>query len=503
MKALFIYNPTVAKKSFTDFLDYIIEQFQSYDIELVFHRFCNITTLEETILKLKERQEEFSKVIIAGDESTINHVVNLLVRHEVDLELGFYPIGPFNSFTYQLGLNGTIQEQTKVILEGSPTFCDIGNCNGHYFINALSIGTFSTATPIEIDTTTNKYFTSARMLLILNTQGTGNFNVVGASACPRDGLLDIYVFQKKPAMNLLELIFDALIGKLKGNPNIDSFRTKELTLRAPEGTQIEINGVKVSDFPLTITIIPGRLKVIVASDFEEKENKKNYYLPSYIETKAKGQIPSALDLADVIKNIPHQHTFHYGNKNTLNTQYFRHAKKSFNEPYLYIVFSNTGSPACNLVSIITGQKYGHISLAFDKELTTLASFNGGYGKYKPGLNPEPIEVLYQKPDASIMIFRMKVTKEQKRIIMTQMRQINRVGSSYNFTGLFIKRNFLSNIMFCSQFVYTMLDKAGLLYFEKNPNDVSPIDFLENNEEGFLEFISEVNLKDFIEKRLPY
>jgi hypothetical protein len=43
-------------------------------------------------------------------------------------------------------------------------------------------------------------------------------------------------------------------------------------------------------------------------------------------------------------------------------------------------------------------------------------------------------------------------------------------------------------MFCSQFVYTMLEKGGLNYFEKKHERVRPMDFIELNKGRALEFV---------------
>ena len=44
-------------------------------------------------------------------------------------------------------------------------------------------------------------------------------------------------------------------------------------------------------------------------------------------------------------------------------------------------------------------------------------------------------------------------------------------------------------MFCSQFVYTMLELAGLNYFEKDAARVIPADFIELDYYRNLEFVS--------------
>jgi hypothetical protein len=48
-------------------------------------------------------------------------------------------------------------------------------------------------------------------------------------------------------------------------------------------------------------------------------------------------------------------------------------------------------------------------------------------------------------------------------------------------------------MFCSQFVYTMLDEAGLNYFEMQDSRVQPEDFVDRNSAGSLALMYEERL----------
>ena len=52
-------------------------------------------------------------------------------------------------------------------------------------------------------------------------------------------------------------------------------------------------------------------------------------------------------------------------------------------------------------------------------------------------------------------------------MLDKIREINNEGSAYNLLGLVLKVTPQPNIMFCSQFVYTILELAGLNYFEKD------------------------------------
>ncbi len=57
-------------------------------------------------------------------------------------------------------------------------------------------------------------------------------------------------------------------------------------------------------------------------------------------------------------------------------------------------------------------------------------------------------------------------------------EINEHGSAYNLLGLFLKKSYKPNIMYCSQFVYKLLAHAEAQPFEMDPNEIRPTDLIE-------------------------
>ena len=79
-------------------------------------------------------------------------------------------------------------------------------------------------------------------------------------------------------------------------------------------------------------------------------------------------------------------------------------------------------------------------------------------------------------------------------MLAAVERINREGSAYNMMGLVTKWSYKPNIMFCSQFVYRMLQEAGLAYFEKRPGEARPTDFVELDYRRKLEFVEEITFR---------
>jgi hypothetical protein len=194
------------------------------------------------------------------------------------------------------------------------------------------------------------------------------------------------------------------------------------------------------------------------------------------------------DIGGLIRELPRQNSFKYINFVSLSKTYFKAAYKSLDDPYVYIVLSDTRSLASKLLRFFTSDRYNHVSLAFDSDLKTLISYNGGNGVSKPGLNSETFEHLNRKPGASLAVYCMRVTAVQKYALIRGIAAINREGSSYNFLGLLTGKSKLPNIMFCSQFVYSLMEEVGIIYFDRKNKKVAPMDFVNLDRTGKLQLL---------------
>jgi hypothetical protein len=195
---------------------------------------------------------------------------------------------------------------------------------------------------------------------------------------------------------------------------------------------------------------------------------------------------------EITDDLPKHDSFNYVNSGTLTEEYFLAAEKSLDDPGLYIVISNTGTAASEIISVFTQNQFNHASLSFDADLTTIVSYNGGVNVYPPGLNREMVDFLCMKEDASILIYKLPVTIEQKKLALDKIEQINREGSAYNMLGLVTGHSYKPNIMYCSQFVYKILELIGASYF-KAEGTIKPTDLIEKDYHRKLEFMKEIKL----------
>ena len=183
------------------------------------------------------------------------------------------------------------------------------------------------------------------------------------------------------------------------------------------------------------------------------------------------------DVRELLGDLPRHNSFVYINRDSLPETWFAKAGGSLDDPHIYIVLSNTKSAASKVIARFTGDRYNHVSLAFDSALETLLSYNGGGNGGRPGMNPEKLSNQLKVPNSALALYRLPASAAQKKRIISEIRRINAQGSAYNLLGLLTGWSAKPNIMFCSQFVYAMLDSAALNPFEKMRGMVKPMDFV--------------------------
>ena len=539
MRILLIYNPNSGDGTFKNHVDSIIEAVQNKGFYLFPYRISSKEALEKMLLNLEI--SSFNRVWIAGGDGTIHQVINSLYRYDCKIPIGIYPVGTANDFARYFNFPDTIGEMTEILLRDNYTYCDLGIANGQYFLNVASLGflidvsqktdkrvkdtlgvlayylkgveELSNLRPVKVLIQNKEVYHDDEIyfILIMNGKSAGGFKKIAPVASLSDGLLDVYVFKKCPIIELIPLIVKVTSGEHAESPYVEYFQTAELMIDCSEMIGTDLDGEKGFDFPVKISVDPGKFQLITKNNQEEgysdKLNFSFHDVKKAVEMISSGLIKdvkrpfidlltdrsTVRDMFSLATDMSRHNTLEYINKNSLNRRYFEIAEKSLDNGYLYIILSSTGSAAGEMIQKITKKEYAHTSIAFDEDLETIVSYNGGENIYAPGLNQEIIEFFSKKKDANIIIYKIKADRVQKKKVLDEIRRINNEGSSYNILGLFTPYSHRENIMFCSQFVYCMLKAAGLAYFEKKPEEVKPTDFVEYDYKRILEFHAQIFL----------
>lgn len=153
---------------------------------------------------------------------------------------------------------------------------------------------------------------------------------------------------------------------------------------------------------------------------------------------------------------------------------------------IYILISKTSTVPSKIIKMWTREPYAHTSLALDIELNEMYSFarKGLRNPFNCGFISEDITkgIFGRDIDTKCVVFELTVTKEQHELILKQLEQFKNNASRYryNYKGIFgvtfnkaIEREYN---YFCSQFVATVLKRAGVNILDKEPGLVRPEDF---------------------------
>lgn len=536
MNILLVYNPNSGHKSFTQSIDRVIERVQNEGHQLLLYRLDHYDGIGNYFDKLPF--ETIDRLWIAGGDGTLNTVITALLQRNIELPIGILPVGTANDFAHYFDFPKNLDAQLDVALGDVCTPVDIGRMNDRYFVNVASVGSLvdvsqrtdtsakntlgmlayyikgieelSTLKPIDVQLTLGgvKFNRSIYFMLVMNGKSAGGFKKLGNFADISDGLFDVILFNKCPIFEVMNLLIKVLNGVHVNSDYVEYYQTNELLIESTQQVSSDVDGEVGSALPLHIVNEQRRLRVLTKAGaichVDAKEYKRMMGIKKVVKyvkkTVVKRSAVVAVQIKDVsklISDFPRHSALYYVNKRSLSEDFFIKAEEALIEPYLYLVLSQTGSPAGELIRKFTAKQYSHASLSFDEKLDTIISYNGGTGACFPGLNWEVIKDYHQKDDASVVVYKIKATYQQKKRILDKVRLINEQGSSYNYLGFLWSYTFKENIMFCSQFVYTMLEVAELHYFVKKASTVMPMDFLELDAEARLEFCSESLVSEMI------
>ncbi len=153
---------------------------------------------------------------------------------------------------------------------------------------------------------------------------------------------------------------------------------------------------------------------------------------------------------------------------------------------VYILVSKTATLPSNVIKMWTGEPYAHTSLALDLELNEMYSFARKKlrNPFDCGFISEDITkgVFGRDKGTTCKIARLWITEEQHEKVLDILDKFKKEKAfyGYNYLGIFgivfnkaVERDYN---YFCSQFVFHVLDKAGIKMFNKKPGLARPEDF---------------------------
>src|ERR1700674_787456 len=246
------------------------------------------------------------RVIIAGGgDGTMNAVASVLVG--TGIPLGVLPLGTLNHFAKDLHIPLDLAEATATIIAGHVAEIDVGEVNGHIFLNNSSLGlypnivyhrekrqvqlgrgklsAFVWATlgalrrypflRVRLRVNGQSMMRSTPFVFIGNNQYEMDSFRIGSRGCMNAGQLKLYMHHHTGRLGLLRLALRALVGRLRPAKDFDMLWLYEAMIetghkrlrRATDGE------VALMDTPLHYRVRPGALRVIVPDSAKQVEHE--------------------------------------------------------------------------------------------------------------------------------------------------------------------------------------------------------------------------------------
>jgi diacylglycerol kinase (ATP) len=246
------------------------------------------------LLAARAVQEGFRVIVAAGGDGTINEVVNGIGTSGA--ALGVLPLGTVNVFAHELRIPRRLETAWQVIKAGELRTIDLACAEAgsatRYFVQLAGVGFDAQAVrdaswelkkkigPLSYVWAGIKTLgtTLARVEVSLNGGGpraagaavlVGNGRFYGGpfalfpKARMDDGLLDVCVFESCGYLDVLRYGQGILRGAHIHLGDVEYFQAERLVCTAPGTTPFELDGEDAGDAPVTFSIVPRALQVIV------------------------------------------------------------------------------------------------------------------------------------------------------------------------------------------------------------------------------------------------
>ena len=241
----------------------------------------------------------YDAVIAGGGDGTVSAVASALVGSNV--ALGALPLGTLNHFAKTLGMPPTLDEACAALARATVRAVDVGEVNGHLFLNNASIGLYprlvGNRQQLRRRRFTNKWlammfavfgvlrrFPSLRVRMTTDRRtihrdtsfifvGNGRYEfsllAVGERPCLDAGELGLYFAGRAGRFASIRLALRALLGRLEQSRDFESLSVNEFWLETGRRhLHVAMDGeVRKLAPPLHFRSRPGALRVLAPPDF--------------------------------------------------------------------------------------------------------------------------------------------------------------------------------------------------------------------------------------------
>lgn len=299
MRSLFIVNPEAGIKVLqknVHTLSRLLLQTKTVSENTVFYT----QKKDDAYEKAKSlKKNEFDFVVAVGGDGTVNEVVRGIVEGGSEIPLTILGAGTTNDFVNALGMGSGANAMLKIIRDFNVRDVDVGNMNGHLFINVASggliseiahritneqksaIGNLAYYVEGAKELTNIKKLKTARLhyvwdegefdedtflLIVCNSCQSGGFQKIAPLAKLDDGLLDVCIIKKIGGMDIVPVFNKIQSGAHINDPRVTYFKTRSLfvtKVNENEHFSLDYDGEDGGDMPMRVSSGMQKIKMIV------------------------------------------------------------------------------------------------------------------------------------------------------------------------------------------------------------------------------------------------
>lgn len=239
--------------------------------------------------------QRVTAIVAGGGDGTVNAVASELLGK--DIPLGVVPLGTLNHFARDLKLPLEIEPAVELVLAGRTMRVDVGEVNGHFFLNNSSLGLYPAIVRLREQRPAKglmKWAVAAwatikalrhNMILSVDVEvegkrltrqtpivfvGNNEYKMAGFEAGTREslsnGLLAVYVVNTVGRLGQLKLAWRVFTGTAEEADALDVIRTAATTIRSRRrALHVSFDGeIGLLESPYEYRIRPAALEVLVA-----------------------------------------------------------------------------------------------------------------------------------------------------------------------------------------------------------------------------------------------
>ncbi|HZF64546.1 MAG TPA: YegS/Rv2252/BmrU family lipid kinase [Chitinophagaceae bacterium] len=273
-KLLYIINPISGTHNKEPVRSIISSKTEAANIP--FEMYPSVADGDYSFLDSIITEGNFSDIIIAGGDGTVNQVINSLHKH--DRPFGIIPCGSGNGLAFSAGLPKAVDKALSIVFNGKPELTDAFNVNGqfacmlcglgfdaqvaHDFANDRRRGLLTYIRKIiknfftcktysfSLESGNSQIHLNAYFISIANSNQFGNNFTIAPRASLRDGLLDVVIMMRQSKLSVLLYTLKQITGfnklqkieMINDQMSVVYFQAPSITITNHELAPLHIDG---------------------------------------------------------------------------------------------------------------------------------------------------------------------------------------------------------------------------------------------------------------------